>query len=44
LYPANDERLAEFRQQAQESLDKQSQIEASDRGTFEEYLARYFAK
>src|SRR5580700_20901 len=40
LYPANGERLTEFRQEAQESLEKQSQIEASDRGTFEEYLAR----
>ena len=44
LYPANEERLAEFRSQAQESLEKQARIEASDRGTFEEYLARYFAK
>jgi glutamate--cysteine ligase len=44
LYPANGERLAEFGQQAQESLEKQKHIEASDRGTFEEYLARYFAK
>ena len=44
LYPGNGERLAEFGEQAQESLEKQRHIEASDRGTFEEYLARYFAK
>jgi glutamate--cysteine ligase len=44
LYPANDERLAEFRQEAEESLQKQRQIESNDRGTFEDYLARYFAK
>ena len=43
LYPANDERLAEFRREAEESLEKQQQIEASDRGSFEDYLARYFA-
>ena len=43
LYPPNEERLAEFGRQAQESLAAQKQIEDSDRGTFEEYLARYFA-
>jgi glutamate--cysteine ligase len=43
LYPSNDERLAEFRQEAGESLEKQRQIETSDRGSFEDYLARYFA-
>jgi hypothetical protein len=43
LYPPNEERLAEFGHQAQESLAAQRQIEDSDRGTFEEYLARYFA-
>ncbi|MDB6087640.1 MAG: glutamate--cysteine ligase [Gammaproteobacteria bacterium] len=44
LYPPNEERLAEFGQEAQESIVKQQAIEASDRGTFEDYLARYFAK
>jgi glutamate--cysteine ligase len=44
LYPPNEERLAEFGHEAEESLVKQQAIEASDRGTFEEYLARYFAK
>ncbi|HVO45199.1 MAG TPA: glutamate--cysteine ligase [Steroidobacteraceae bacterium] len=43
LYPPNGERLAEFAAQAQESLARQASIEASDKGTFEEYLARYFA-
>jgi glutamate--cysteine ligase len=43
LYPPNDERLREFAQEAQESLAAQRGIEASDRGTFEEYLGRYFA-
>ncbi|HEV7445876.1 MAG TPA: hypothetical protein VGO18_25090, partial [Steroidobacteraceae bacterium] len=43
LYPPNEERLAEFAAQAQESLAKQAAIEAGDKGTFEEYLERYFA-
>ena len=43
LYPPNEERLGEFAREAEESLAKQSQIESSDRGTFEEYLGRYFA-
>jgi glutamate--cysteine ligase len=43
LYPPNEERLAEFRAEAQESLEAQRRIEASDTGTFEEYLKRYFA-
>jgi glutamate--cysteine ligase len=43
LYPPNDERLREFAQEAQESLAAQRAIEARDRGTFEEYLGRYFA-
>jgi hypothetical protein len=43
LYPPNEERLREFREDAQESLGAQRRIEASDRGTFAEYLARYFS-
>jgi glutamate--cysteine ligase len=43
LYPPNEERLKEFANEAQESLLAQRSIEASDRGTFEEYLRRYFA-
>lgn len=43
LYPPNEERLKEFAQEASESLAAQRKIEATDQGTFEEYLARYFA-
>ena len=43
LYPPNEDRLGEFAREAEESVAKQRQIESSDRGTFEEYLARYFA-
>jgi glutamate--cysteine ligase len=43
LYPPNEERLREFSQEAEESLAAQRAIEAADRGTFDEYLARYFA-
>jgi glutamate--cysteine ligase len=43
LYPPNEERLREFSREARESLAAQQAIEAADRGTFEEYLARYFA-
>jgi glutamate--cysteine ligase len=43
LYPPNNGRLAELGVQAAESLEKQRHIEAADRGSFEEYLARYFA-
>jgi glutamate--cysteine ligase len=42
LYPPNEERLAEFATQAQESLQRQAAIEAADKGTFEQYLERYF--
>jgi glutamate--cysteine ligase len=43
LYPPNQERLREFAREAQESLAAQHRIEASDTGTFEQYLSRYFA-
>ena len=43
LYPPNEERLREFSLAAGESLAAQQAIEAADRGTFEDYLARYFA-
>jgi glutamate--cysteine ligase len=42
LYPPNSERLTEFASEAEESLAAQKRIEAADRGTFEEYLQRYF--
>ncbi|HKT72593.1 MAG TPA: glutamate--cysteine ligase [Steroidobacteraceae bacterium] len=44
LYPPNQARLAQFGEAAQDSLRAQASIEAADTGTFEEYLARYFAK
>jgi len=43
LYPPNEERLREFSQEAEGSLAAQQKIEISDRGTFAEFLARYFA-
>lgn len=43
LYPPDEARLREFTREAEESLAKQKAIEAADRGTFEQYLARYFA-
>jgi glutamate--cysteine ligase len=43
LYPPNEERLREFAGEARESLVAQRRIEESDRGTFDEYLARYFS-
>jgi glutamate--cysteine ligase len=43
LYPPNEERLREFSTEAAESLAAQQSIEAADTGTFEQYLARYFA-
>jgi len=43
LYPPNEERLAELGEEAQESLAAQRHIEGTDRGTFDDYLARYFA-
>jgi len=42
LYPPNEERLAQFAAQAEESLEKQAAIERADDITFDEYLARYF--
>jgi len=43
LYPPNEERLREFSREAAESLAAQHSIEAGDTGTFDEFLARYFA-
>lgn len=44
LYPPNEQRLAEFRSEADESLDAQERIEASDKLSFDEYLQRYLAE
>jgi glutamate--cysteine ligase len=43
LHPPNDARLAEFASEAERSLAEQQRIEATSTGSFEEYLARYFA-
>jgi glutamate--cysteine ligase len=43
LYPPNEEQLGEFSREARESLAAQHALEAADRGTFAQYLARYFA-
>src|SRR5262245_52493402 len=43
LYPPNVERLAEFREEADESLRAQAAIEAADKMSFEQYLAEYVA-
>src|SRR5215469_12796828 len=42
LYPPNAARLREFAAEAGESLARQRAIEAADRGSFDEFLARYF--
>jgi glutamate--cysteine ligase len=44
LYAPNQDRLGEFRAEAEESLERQAQLENSNDGTFDAYLARYFAK
>jgi len=43
LYAPNKERQAEFRAAADESLGAQKAVEASDRISFEQYLANYAA-
>ena len=40
----SDGRLQDFGRQARESLTKQASIEASQTGSFEDYLANYFAR
>ncbi len=44
LYAPNQERLAEFAAEAEESLARQAQLESRNDEPFESYLARYFAK
>lgn len=44
LYPPNEQRLAEFASEAEASLRKQRELEASDRVTFDQYLADYFGR
>lgn len=43
LHPPNEQRLAEFRNEAEESLRAQAAIETADKMSFDEYLQRYFA-
>jgi glutamate--cysteine ligase len=43
LHPPDAARLAEFAGEATASVEQQAAIEAADRGTFREYLARYLA-
>ena len=44
LYTPNQARLREFAASAQESLARQREIEAADRESFDDYLARYFSQ
>lgn len=43
LYLPSESRQREFATEAEESLEAQARIEASDRDSFEEYLRKYFA-
>ncbi len=43
LYPPNEQRLAEFAEQAERSLEEQAAIERADTVSFDQYLANYFA-
>jgi glutamate--cysteine ligase len=44
MYAPNQERLTEFGAEAEESLERQRQLEAGNTEPFDSYLARYFAK
>jgi glutamate--cysteine ligase len=44
LYPPNEQRLAEFATQAQESLEQQAAIERADTIPFDQYLSEYFQR
>jgi glutamate--cysteine ligase len=43
LYPPNQQRLAELRSEAEDSLRAQQEIEAKDAMSFEQYLHTYLA-
>ena len=43
LYPPNEQRLAELRSEAEESLRAQQEVEAKDAMSFEQYLHKYLA-
>jgi glutamate--cysteine ligase len=40
----NDGRLKEFQGEAEESLEKQARLESAQKGSFDQYLADYFAR
>lgn len=42
LYPPNEQRLAEFSAEAEQSLQRQAAVEAADDMTFDQFLAKYF--
>lgn len=42
LYPPNEQRLAEFATESQDSLQKQGEIEAADTMTFDQFIENYF--
>lgn len=44
LYPPNEQRLAEFRAEAEESLERQASVEAADDMTFDQFLSKYFGR
>jgi glutamate--cysteine ligase len=44
LYAPNQDRLAEFAAEAEESLERQARLESNNTESFDTYLARYFAK
>jgi glutamate--cysteine ligase len=43
LYPPNEQRLAQFAAESEESLRRQREIERADTVTFDQYLAEYFS-
>jgi len=44
LYPPNEQRLAEFSAEAEESLQRQAAVEAADDMTFDQFLVEYFER
>ena len=44
LYPPNEQRLAQFAEQATASLEQQAAIERADSMSFDQYLANYFRR
>ena len=44
LYPPNEQRLAQFATEAEESLEQQAAIERADKKTFDQFLADYFGQ